>query len=239
MKKIIFLFITIILLSGCNAEYELNITKDNIRENINCYSESNTDNDYINYFVEPIAAFIDSPYNSEEPVKISGVEYYNISKNLNNEFYSMNINYAFKSNDFYNASIINRSVNNLSTELNYDRIVYNTGKGIKVFDRYRNLNNLTIKINVSNDFEIMENNADEVNNNTLIWRINRSDYNDAIINFSLKDLNKEIIIEDEKEDNEIIIDNNENDKTLFIALGIFLLFVLVLILIINLKKRFK
>ena len=92
MKKIILLITTLFILSGCNVEYELNITNDNdYIENINIISENSNESSIINSYAKPIEAFDNSGNYSESLEEIPGVEYYDLSKSLNsNNLYNLN-----------------------------------------------------------------------------------------------------------------------------------------------------
>ena len=72
MKKIMLLLITVMFLTGCNVEYNLTISKDNISESINLISEDYEESDIINLYQKPIEAFNNSPVYSESFLSESG-----------------------------------------------------------------------------------------------------------------------------------------------------------------------
>ena len=77
MKKIIMLFLVIIVLTGCSAEVNINIGENGINETITINDTSSTN--YYNY----VPVFYDDIFSEIEPdVKNEGVSYYN--KNLQN-----------------------------------------------------------------------------------------------------------------------------------------------------------
>lgn len=242
MKKIIFILSVLLLLTGCNAEYELNINKDNIKENLTLSAENNAENLYIEQYNSNIKSFI----NNEDKN-----EYYNITKNLNNMNYRMNIDYNFKFSDYLESNIINSSLGSFTIDPNYNRISFSTGTNFKIFDKYEYLNNLTVKINISNDFEIRDHNADSLVNNTLTWNISRADNHNKAINFTIVDITENLDDIDNNINNEnninkdvVTSDNNEsNSNNFLIAISALILFVIILLIVlkiiggINEKKR--
>lgn len=202
MKKIILLVISILFLTGCNVEYNLNISEDVFYENINIISETENESNIISSYLKPIEAFINSPMHSESIEKLPDVEYYNSNKLINNGLYNLNLNYYFDINEFKNANIINHSVSIFKFTKKNNEYNLNTGARLKIFDSY-DINNLTIKITLDEYYEYVNSNADNIFNNEYTWYINKDNYKTRPINFSFK----------VKKDNNTGVQNPNNNNT--------------------------
>ena len=166
--KIIVLILFVLILTGCKGEYNLIINKDlTINEKVNLYIENNND-----AYEKTIKLFKNNNIDNSMYSISQSDEYVNVSyeekfKNfedyfLNSKFYSI-----FISQEDYKKT--NKNINYAGTaNLKLDDNVSNS-----------NLNNsfyiTNLKINVKTPFEIKDNNADEVNNDTLTWIIKEQD----------------------------------------------------------------
>lgn len=191
MKKLIVLVVSILFLTGCNVEYSLNISEDSIFENINIISENDSESNIISSYLKPVEAFINSPIYSESVEKVPGVEYYNVSKLINNGWYNLRLNYNYDLKEFQNANIINHSVSIFKFDNKKDEYNLNTGARLKIFDSY-DINNLTIKIILSDYYEYINSNANSINGNEYIWYITREDYKTRPINLVFKEKKNDI-----------------------------------------------
>ncbi len=230
MKKIIFLIFILFLMSGCNVIYEVDISKEGIKENIKIMAENELDNEFIASAQEPITAFYDSQVYSETLEKVPGVEYYNDYKEMNNGLYVYTLDYLFTHENFKKSKIINNAVSAFNITDNDGTFSYNVGSYIKAFLFQNEINNLKVQVNVSDDYEIVDTNASEVTNNTMVWNVTKNDYEYFPINFSLKDLNYVSKTNETKEENSI-------KNNLFIAFIGVIVFVIVLIILILYRKK--
>ena len=237
MKKKIILVVCLFILTGCNVQYNITINKDSINDYIEFNSENDKDNYSINMYQMPVNSYINDPISDEIVQKLPGVEYYNMNKILDDNYYKMTLNYLFPLNKYQDNYIINHAINGMIMTNEKGIISIYTGDKIQAFNYYEFLNNLTISINVSNDFEIIENNADLINENNLIWYVNRNNFQNKPINIVLKDKNyKE---EDKKPISNANQNNTNKQNGLLVALSLFLSFVLFLGFIIFLKRKLQ
>ena len=254
MKKICFLIVSIMFLTGCNVEYTLNISEDSIYENVFIISENDNESNVLGNYLKPVEAFVNSPIYSESTEKVPGVEYYNFNKSINNGWYNLNLNYIFNFEEYKNSNIINHSVSIFKFEEKNNEYSLNTGARLKIFDSY-NINNLTIKITLDNEYEYISSNANSVFGNEYTWYITKNDYKTRPINlvFKLKEENTNPENPNngnsgvQNPNNNITNNNNQNingneknssdDIILIISLLVGFIFVLSLVLIMSKKVR--
>lgn len=218
MKKILLLIITILLLSGCTVEYNVNFTKDLASENI--ILNGVTDE------IFPVEAYINEQGSSEEPIEIEGVEYYDITKNAN----SINLNYNFPIDRYTESTGVNTCYKNVSINKMNDG-TYNlmTNNYNSCINYYPELEQITINLNFTNDFNITRNNADKVNGNTYTWIIDRN-------NYANKGMEISYILKEDGEEQEPTnkIDSKYN---VLIILGSFLVLSIIIGIVIKVKNK--
>ena len=254
MKKKYLLLLGILFLTGCNAEYNIDLSKDYINENITLFSENSLDNKEIEEF---ITSFNNANIFSDS--KLENVEYYNSYKNLDKNNYELNFNYNLKNTQLNSSPFINNSFENHNISFD-DNILNFDFVGLKVFKEYDNLTNLTIKLNISSDYEIINANTNNIDNNLITWNISKDDSDKFLISFSLRDVNyptenlpttdnsnlednnkEEMKIKDEEikiEDEEIQETFNTNNGGEISAIILIVIFLLVAIIFIALKNIF-
>ncbi len=244
MKKIILLITTLFILSGCNVEYELNITNDNdYIENINIISENSNESSIINSYAKPIEAFDNSGNYSESLEEIPGVEYYDLSKSLNsNNLYNLNLKYQFNYDNFNESNIINHSVSVLKIDDERGVYILNTGATLKIFEMY-DINEMTIKITLDDNLEVVNSNASSNEGNTYYWHVNNDNYKTSPITFSYQEKKEEVPNDDNNEfvDNDNNLNDNAVDSTndILLVVLITMIFIVVLSAIIIISKRIK
>ena len=233
MKRKHLLLLGILFLTGCNAEYNIDLSKDYINENITLFSENSLDNKEIEEFNKYIAITSFNNANIFSDSKLENVEYYNSYKNLDKNNYELNFNYNLKNTQLNSSPFINNSFENHNISFD-DNILNFDFVGLKVFKEYDNLTNLTIKLNISSDYEIINANTNNINSNANINE-NNYDLENNKEETEIKD--EEIKIENEEiQEENIILDTNNGGKiSTIIPIVIFLL---VSIMFIALKNIF-
>ena len=172
MKNKIIILLSLLLLTGCTVNYNLEINKDTLNETITgtvtkeeSSQESNatglsTVYSIINEDQKPV-------YNKEEL-------YQKELKESGN-----NINYTFKYNynieDFVNSTIINTGFENKEIEEidNY--------YSIRLSGNFYCLYSKKINIAVTSNLKVASNNADKIKDNTYIWTIDKNTTNIELV----------------------------------------------------------
>lgn len=176
--KLLILPILAIILSGCTFEYNIEITEDNIKEDNTVFLNNATENT-VSKDVENLVNKYTGPTNSLGMYSASIVE-------KNSEF-----GMSYKSS--YQLLEYNHSVTfSLCYDLHKiikekDKIIIATSKEFKCFDKYEELDNVTV--NLTTDLNVESSNADIVNGNKYTWYINKYNASDKEINITLKTKN--------------------------------------------------
>lgn len=191
MKKIklFSLFILCLLLSGCTIEYELNIKDAKYKENIIITgSENEEDQQYYNTLKDwSVPAFYkDITYNSESPNKADGVEYYD--KKINNRDFSVNLKYNFDEKEYSDSTMAKFCYNNFFASENEEAktVSYTASMDFNCFTTYENLDKVIVKLKTNRN--MVNHNADRVEDGTYYWDITRENAKGKYIFFELKEL---------------------------------------------------
>lgn len=178
MKKII-LVISILLFTGCTAEYHINFIDDKIEENLSFIDAgSNEYNAIKNNDFAPIPSYIDSVENLEEPKKNEGVEYYEV-KAKNNNIY---LNYKHDISDFNRSYIINNCYSYFRVFEEENEIVFSTDK--RFLCDISEYGASTVDIIIETNHEVLFNNAHEIDGDKYIWHITPENKDEANIQIS-------------------------------------------------------
>ena len=186
MKKIKIILVTIfvLIISGCNASFTLNIKADeSFSEKIDIYDSADSTK-YKTRF-ELAAQNKVEAYYSDKPVgdfipQSGSVKYYSASTYNKNGNYGVSYSYEFPKSDYNDSNALRTCVNNFDIINSYNVIKLNF-KGFKCFENYSDLENLSI--NIKTDTEVVYSNADMDNNGVYTWIINPSNYNTKKVSF--------------------------------------------------------
>lgn len=241
MKKILVLLV-VLCLTGCNVEYNLIITEDEFQEQV-VIDENDID--------FPITVYSDQEGTGEG--KVDGVLYYDIettdtSSILRHTFNSLDYERSHAANTCFNRFLVNEE-DGVMTILSSN--YYNC------MDYYSSLDTIKVQVKLdTNIYEIVNQNADQIDGSTYIWNINKSNYQDhyVYLSYQKKGSNTCDIVSCD-EDEELVNPNSEdcyckkksaeNDKEVeeenvlfdYILLGgILLLFVIAIVGLIKYKS---
>ena len=170
MKKIIMLFLVIIVLTGCSAEVNINIGENGINETITINDTSSTN--YYNY----VPVFYDDIFSEIEPdVKNEGVSYYNKNVTHNVNGYKINYSYKYTFDEYKKARSVKtsfKSFNLRKSDMDEEIVISTDSGGLQCFNAYSSLD--SVKINIIPSYNVKESNADFVNGNVYTWIFNRT-----------------------------------------------------------------
>lgn len=216
MKNKLLLLMTIFLLSGCTAEYNVNITPENASELTTINGLTNE-----NY---PVTAYINDQGASETNEKIPGLEYYDITSNAD----TVNYRFTFPLERYGESTGVNYCYKNVSIYKNENNYHLQTNNFNSCLDFYSDLEQIKVNLHFDENFTITDHNADEAKDNTYTWVINRNNYNNKTleITYSLKESNKSNI------------DRASNRwRNIFLIIGCFGVLIIVLISIVKFKNK--
>ncbi len=168
MKNKIIILLSLLLLTGCTVNYNLEINKDTLNETITgtvTKEESSQDSNATGL------STIYSIINEEQKPIYNKEELY--QKDLKES--GNNINYTFKYNynieDFVNSTIINTCFENKEIEEIEEIDNYYS---IRLSGNFYCLYSKKINIAVTSNLKVASNNADKIKDNTYIWTIDKN-----------------------------------------------------------------
>lgn len=231
-RKIFCLFTLLFLTAGCEVTYELNIEGEDFKENTDIIENDNNNLNsmfngityrelYEDYIKKPIPVSNQYEIQPDSDEEITGVRYYEKEDSSNDNAINFSLTNTFPSGGIQDSTVINNGYNRFIKATIDNHIVLSTGERLKAFDQYSVLDKVTIKIRT--DHEVIEHNADEIDNGTYIWYVDRENYTDKSVYF-------EIATEEPKESDESSFFSNAK-IILFILGGIFAVAVIVIIFI--------
>lgn len=196
MKRSNFLFVFFILIfcSGCSAEYNLNIDKnDNFQEVIELTAEDGNDIEKIKSYQTylPIDKNADDAGVFEN--KVDGVSYYEYKKSTSGD--KLSFNYSHRFDTFQQDYITNNSYEYVTLTKDKDKLILSTSRINKAFERYDNLNSVTI--NITSRYKLVDTNADTHSNYKYTWVIDRTNYYNKYLYLSLDTSNRKKTVAEE------------------------------------------
>lgn len=244
MKKIILLICLMVMLSGCTAEVNIDLTEKKVSEDIKITAESDSLNSkeslkgaFRQYM--PVDKNVIIP-DTDPDVKQRGIKYYKQDTQELGNGYIFNYKYDFDFNDYNNATSLNRVFKSSSLELDRkekELTFYTDNGGIILMDEYPSFTNLVV--NIKTDLKLIETNADQQKDGVYTWIFNNGSDNKGIyLKLSTK---KEINNNKNKEDVSAVkkVEKKENpyDKYLiFIIPGIIVIFIFIVVIINKIAK---
>lgn len=176
-KKVFFMFVFIIILTGCSAEYNIEFSNESIKENTKITildSDIPKDDPVLEIEADDrITPFINSdqyPFYDNEEIK------YKKDVNKSGDTTTINLDYEFTHEEYLKSNVYNSCFE----EKNFDK------KGDNYYLSFSGsfycLYGDSITINVKTNNKVIENNADKVNGNTYTWVINKDNVQDVNIN---------------------------------------------------------
>lgn len=193
MKKYILLVLILILCSGCEINYNLDIDEKNIKENIKF---NVTEQDYNKYNDNQEEKLTEDLYEvfEEQHILVFINDYSTFHKKISNKINNgldLEYSYDYDYINFSKSYLINNCFENyvVLNEKDYYYI-----KAYGSFSCYYDKTN--IKINTK--YKVISNNADSVENGTYIWKIDDNNRNNVNIVFQMSknELRKNTINED-------------------------------------------
>ncbi len=171
LKKVIILSLFLICLTGCQIEYKLDFKDDNLTENISIILDSTyTEND-INTIKRSLVLAINDAMGQSE----YNINYENIDKG-----FKANYDYKYHLTEYNRSSIINQCYEAVGFVKNGDNYILSTSSRFQcMVYEYFDIDN--VKISISTNRQVIENNADYVDNGSYIWNIDKSNANNKPI----------------------------------------------------------
>lgn len=188
----ILLLLMIIFVTGCEAEYNIEISNNIILKETIIVTEDNketfnkknsllynrTPNEYLETNLKwPTPVYTSGEVNPYEPVKLENTYYY--TKTDISNYKQLGLSYSFNhiQNRYAETDIINKCYD-IKYSKNNNIISLETTSAFKCFDEYKLLEKVTINLNTTCKVNI--DNSDKKENNKYTWYITKENYNKQI-----------------------------------------------------------
>lgn len=185
--QVLFLFIALLLISGCDVKYNLKINNDGKVYEVTQIVENNHENwDSKNLIDNTISSreFLEmqlktktyalyntmgNPYNLDE----NDDNYYTQENISNDTQLGIKYDFAFTKDNYSRSSMINACYKKVSFSKNNGVSLLSTDSKFNCFDMYGALDKVEISIDIDKKIDVLDNNADSVNNNVYTWIITK------------------------------------------------------------------
>lgn len=210
MKKYIFLILILIFVSGCTANYELEIKSNKIKEKLTILETNielfDKENDSGWTLRDSFEALLSKDEFSKNDYSIKSL---NNKEQLGVEYYNK------KLESMINSTILNQCYSNPSVIIDKNIVKIKTGDSFECYELYENLE--SVKVTFKTNHKVIYTNSDLKQGNSYIWNITEKG-------------NKNI---------EISYDNSKTNFDFVLYLGIFIVFIVLIIIATVIIKKLK
>lgn len=209
MKKLLLLIISILFITGCTANINIDINKDTVKEEYTIYGNNSDYNEIKETATYPTPLFYDAevenPY-SPTGKKQSGIQYYDSKYDDTNK--KVTIVGTFSLKEHIKSSVIRNCFQyyNITDDDETGETTFSTSSGLTC-----EFNKFTLRIKTP--YKVTQNNADLVNNeeNIYIWKFNDKNSNNKSIIITI---NFSEIYNEQNNNQNPNIDNSTDDTTI-------------------------
>ena len=189
MKKIFLLLLIMFLFTGCDVVYNVDISDNTFKENVKATADSSAldkkDANLFNiYLNKPIPLSNQSPFQPESNEKLEGIGYYDTTDISDDTKIGLQFSGSFNNTNINNSNLINFAAENYNVTNEKNRTIISVKNVSKFFQQFPSLNSLVINLTIN--YHVGENNADEINGNVYTWKFDRDNYNDKSISIVIK-----------------------------------------------------
>lgn len=233
MKKIFVLFLSMFLLTGCSAEYNLIFENDSLNESLNVVSgkdniyDGQTFSSLVDNYYSQVNLLVDYKIelgDMSEEEALTKYDFYNKSILDKNGIYGLNLSYIYEDKIKYtNSSLVYSLFNGVSITESYIK-AYSIND---VFSNYPNLDN--IKISFKTDKTVLSTNCDEEKDDVYYWYLDKDNYVNKTIKINFEN-NVDI-------DNELVKKSNSYWNMIYICIALLGIGILIAIIVIYEKVK--
>lgn len=223
-KKILFILIGTILLTGCTCQYNLTIDGNTYKEEVILNGSNSSEMELFNNKWQ-IPVDIDDYQNiGDDSLDSSTNNYTTYNYQLSGN--KLIFNHDFSINNISNSTAIANCYKMATIKKVDNTLVISTSNDNLCFDKYPTLSR--IEINIETTLKAVNNNADKINGNIYTWVVDKDSTEGINLVLDNSD-KKDNVIDDGKGNNSNNDDkqNNGKDYAFYIFLGIILVILLI------------
>lgn len=181
MKKILFLILTLGLLTGCGSDYELKVNKYSIEEKAQVKLKNNDYDKAV--LLNEIFRVTNINYDDDTEMGKYVIDQlrnnklspgYNLDGNLNKKITNnkISLSYTYKNDEFSSSNIFNSCFKDTYYDSTDDYYI------IKGYNSFKCMIKDKMQISIKSDYRVIDSNADKVKGNKYIWYFNRNNNTD-------------------------------------------------------------
>lgn len=178
MKKILYLLLLCLIISGCSATYDIDITNQKVKENLKLIETDNTKFDKENSSGWTYRQIIESTLSPNEFAH----ETYTTKKIETEDSLGLEYNNNLEYLDLRNLSVLEQCYSKYNILDNDNSISLDTGTKFDCYDYYENLDEITIRLKTNH--KVLNNNATKVENGTYIWEFTKNSNHQILLKIS-------------------------------------------------------
>lgn len=196
-KKIFTLTFLLLCVTGCSANYDVEIYNNQVKENMQFIeSDSSLWDSEVQYGLSyrnllessinyPYPAFNDTVVDENDTIKLDGIEYYDNTLISDNLKLGQRLKYnKFNLNNYNQSSIVKKCYKYFSVKEENDNIIISTSLENLCFKEYPILDRITI--NLKTNHKVVNSNATKVNGYHYTWDITRENSEESNISITIK-----------------------------------------------------
>ena len=197
MKKKFLLLILLFLVTGCSANYDIEIYNNTVKEDMGYFDSISSDWDsevqYGLTYRELVDSSINYPYpifdttvvDENDTIKLDGVLYYDNRAIHDENRLGQELSYHnFTLDNFSDSSIVKNCYKYFNIIEENNNIILSTSVENACFDKYPNLDYITV--NLKTNHKVVSSNADIVDGYHYTWNLTRENQDDAAIMITIK-----------------------------------------------------
>ena len=168
MKKIVFVLVAVLFLTGCGLEYEINFNDNGINENIT--ATFNNDIYEVANSIDGDGFYIEKELvENDVPAFVDSSDYYNKVIDVRDNKSTVKLEYNYSYAEFENSYFLDRCFENVYVNNTEDYIYVSLGGNFDCF--YEE----DVKIKLSTKYKLTNHNANEYKDGYYVWNLSMLD----------------------------------------------------------------
>ena len=186
--KVLIIFLLIIIVSGCSANYNIKISDGKVEENLTLIETDKSKLEKTDDSGLTLKEIMDSLLEEDEYVKSTSTTELIDEKDR----YGIKYNNSYELNDIVSNTLISQCYNNPIVKIENNVLTIDSGTDFTCFDNYEEFESMEVTIDT--DYEVLSNNASKTKGNKYTWKIERLNDTRIMMDISLEESNNSIIL---------------------------------------------
>lgn len=236
LKLLFLIFLMTTLCTGCTIEYNIDITKNEIKEEISVIdniSSTRNKEDILNHYNMWYPTFVNYIKDGESieiedfNEKVDGIEYHNKEIKETTSGYNYTYKYTYDIDEYYDSYVLANTFLETTIYNGNNTLVLRTSKE-NLLCQYDYFDSLKVNITIDPEVYVLNyTNTSNINNNTYTWTLNKNNCKDSQIILTLNEKDLINLSKPSSNENDSKI-KQENNYELYILLGIIIVVIVII-----------